>query len=193
MNLAEKRRTYHQNYTLLLGDDDLNFQAYTFQKLDICLLMVFVGRAAKPKIHYKYSGADALKNATEKANEMLSEARANKAVKTEKKEVKLNVGDVLVCSWGYDQTNIDYYQVTKLIGKQSVGLREIDKSSTPSSVSMTGTCTPLPYSFIGEEFTRRVVDGETVKVGSHQYASLKSFELVDSKRVYKADTWTAYA
>lgn len=34
------------------------------------------------------------------------------------------IGDILVSSWGYDQTNIDFYQVTK-VTKSSVWLRSI--------------------------------------------------------------------
>ena len=32
----------------------------------------------------------------------------------------LKVGDYLYESWGYDQTNIDFYKVTELVGKSSV-------------------------------------------------------------------------
>lgn len=34
------------------------------------------------------------------------------------------IGDILCSTWGYDQTNVDYYQVTKVIGKM-VEIREI--------------------------------------------------------------------
>jgi hypothetical protein len=33
-------------------------------------------------------------------------------------------GDILVCSWGYDQTNVDYYQVVDVTAK-SIRIREI--------------------------------------------------------------------
>jgi hypothetical protein len=36
------------------------------------------------------------------------------------------VGDILYSSWGYDQTNIDYYQVVK-VSKASVWIRSIGK------------------------------------------------------------------
>lgn len=41
------------------------------------------------------------------------------------KNHNLNKGDVLYCSWGYDQTNVDFYEVVDLVGKQSVRLRPI--------------------------------------------------------------------
>jgi hypothetical protein len=35
------------------------------------------------------------------------------------------LGDILVASWGYDQTNIDYYQVVAVVGSSSVRIRKI--------------------------------------------------------------------
>ena len=32
---------------------------------------------------------------------------------------KIKVGDIFYRSWGYEQTNIDYYIVTKKIGKST--------------------------------------------------------------------------
>ena len=200
MNLAEKRNHYSRNYGLILEDEALNFQAFSWQGLDICLLMVFSGKAAKPKAHIKFKGFDALKQATEYAGHLLEEvrvkkqaAKAQRLLKAENHVVALDIGDVLVSSWGYDQTNINYYQVTRLVGKKSVAVREIDKHSIESAIGMTGTCTPLPYQFISEPFSRRVLEGRTIKICSSQYATLKPFTLLDEKRVYKADQWTAYA
>jgi len=32
---------------------------------------------------------------------------------------RTKIGDIFYASWGYDQTNIDYYKVKKIIGKSS--------------------------------------------------------------------------
>ena len=37
----------------------------------------------------------------------------------------LQIGSILYTSWGYEQTNIDFYQVIELIGTSTVVLREI--------------------------------------------------------------------
>jgi len=41
----------------------------------------------------------------------------------------LKVGQTLVCSWGYDQTNIDFYQITKLIGNHFCEIQSINCDS----------------------------------------------------------------
>jgi len=51
---------------------------------------------------------------------------------------RTKVGDIFYNSWGYDQTNIDYFKVTKLIGKASVELvpiesKIVDEESNPYS------------------------------------------------------------
>jgi hypothetical protein len=39
---------------------------------------------------------------------------------------RIKEGDIFYMSWGYDQTNIDYFKVKKLIGKSSVELVPIE-------------------------------------------------------------------
>lgn len=43
-----------------------------------------------------------------------------------------DVGDVLVCSWGYDQTNVDYYKVTRRT-KASVWIVKVGQKVVPGS------------------------------------------------------------
>ena len=54
------------------------------------------------------------------------EAAVKAARKERFKPHKLNVGDVLYCSWGYDQTNIDFYKVIEKIGKNKVKIIELN-------------------------------------------------------------------
>jgi hypothetical protein len=74
----------------------------------------------------------------------------------------VKVGDIFVNSWGYDQTNIDAYQVTRLTPKMMV-LQQI--STTP----VTGTagfmcqhCKPAPDSFVhnAKPFKARIPSGD---------------------------------
>lgn len=37
----------------------------------------------------------------------------------------VQVGDIFSASWGYDQTNVDFFQVVQLVGTQSVRVREV--------------------------------------------------------------------
>lgn len=43
-----------------------------------------------------------------------------------KKITKLQVGDILSSSWGYEQTNVDFYQVQRLAGKTMVEVVKVE-------------------------------------------------------------------
>ena len=65
------------------------------------------------------------------------------------------IGDVLYTSWGYDQTNIDFYQVVAIKGS-SVVVRKIRKEYLPSQSRTTDLVAPVLGAFVGPPMTRRV-------------------------------------
>lgn len=110
--------------------------------------------------------------------------------KYSRKARALEVGDVLVASWGYEQTNIDYYIVQELYGKTGVIIAEIG-SQRVGTDSMQGKTIPDPSRVIGESM-RRVADGNGVKINSHIWARKKEFTEIAGAKIYSADSWTAY-
>jgi hypothetical protein len=64
----------------------------------------------------------------------------------------LKVGDVIYNSWGYDQTNIDWYQVVR-VSEHFVWLRRIGANVKETSF-MAGPTIPKPNQFVGEEVTQ---------------------------------------
>lgn len=66
----------------------------------------------------------------------------------QKNEDAPKVGDIWYSQWGYDQTNIDYYQVTK-VTKAMVWLTPIGSHTTETGF-MSGECIPLPDHFCGK-------------------------------------------
>jgi hypothetical protein len=98
------------------------------------------------------------------------------------------VGDILDSSWGYEQTNIDFYEVIEVKGK-SIVIREISQEKVGGGHWMTGTCTPRPGHFKGEPMTKFVRPhysnvGYSVSVNGFAIATLWDG---------KPQSWTAYA
>ena len=94
-------------------------------------------------------------------------------------------GSVLVNSWGYDQTNIDYYQVVAVSETgRSVTIRPIAARSHEDGF-MQGTCWPLADHFTGPEMVKRVGPGDSIKV--HDWGSWAHLWTPGLNR------WTAYA
>lgn len=102
----------------------------------------------------------------------------------------LEVGDVLSAAWGYDQTNYNYYQVTKLVGKTMVEIRELGAMSVETEF-LQGKSTPEVDKFIGEPMRRVAKDGR-VKVSDVIRASKMKYTTVAGARIYDANHWTAY-
>ena len=84
----------------------------------------------------------------------------------------LKVGNILSSSWGYDQTNVTFYQVTRTTAL-SVELRTLQSNATYDNTTMTGTKMPIAGKFAhGNKFVKRVSAYGQVKIGYSEYASL---------------------
>lgn len=153
--------------------------------VEVFLAKAFTGRKKKPYFFYRYSTVEARQ---ESINQFIGyqQKEANEA--QQRKDVVDNferdvvVGDILHSSWGYEQTNCDWYQVTELVGKKSVKLREIGANLTYDH-SMSGKSSPVPNQYIGAEQTKKY---------GYYGAKLSSFETArkwDGKSKY----WSSYA
>ena len=71
------------------------------------------------KVWYGYSDESAVRTAIEKADKG-EKAAPVKVAKSKANKLGVEVGDVFCMSWGYDQTNVDFFQVVELVGEQSV-------------------------------------------------------------------------
>lgn len=81
---------------------------------------------------------------------------------TKREEIKmntLNVNDIMVCRWGYEQTNVDFYQVLKVTETRAT-IRHIKKAVKKDGRKMEGWATPIINEFDGEKMSRKIhLDG----------------------------------
>lgn len=151
------------------------------------------GKAIKCEWSY-YFGSEQKRAA--RVQEFIASVAANVADKAKRQAERkafqhtLQVGDVLESSWGYDQTNIDYYQVTKRSDK-CVWIRPIKARSDGSG--WTGDCVPMPGEFEGEETRHAVTQQNSVRVRSFAYAHKIEPRIVGGVKFYPVSHWTAYA
>lgn len=77
----------------------------------------------------------------------------------EKETIQFKVGDIFVESWGYEQTNVDFYQVIK-VNKASVVLRKIGSKSLRATGWASDEVEPFKDDFVGEQtWTKRTKQG----------------------------------
>lgn len=163
--------------SMKVQDKQSSAVVYTYTKEDgKPVAVAFRGRAGKASWHFRFRDEA---RREEKIREFFDDVRSGEEDKRERAasrkgaERGVDVGDILYTSWGYEQTNIDFYQVVALVGKSSVKLREIDQdvgSGGEGSSSMSGQTSAIKDSFKGPETTVRVANGRA-KVEGH-YASL---------------------
>ncbi|WP_157869600.1 hypothetical protein [Thiomonas arsenitoxydans] len=175
---------------VMVQDEACGFVAYTDGAR---LLAVFTGRRTKRDFYERHrdmAGVQARCDAALKVCRELAEER--RAAKQGQRGV--SVGDVLVCSWGYEQTNIDFYEVVALNGAQSATLRKIAAESNECApTDMQGAATPQPGAFVGSPFLVRMRD-ESCLIGGSMYAKkLHPLRVVDGLREWPLQRWTAYA
>ena len=70
-----------------------------------------------------------------------------------RKPHSFQVGDIVRNTWGYEQTNVDFYEVVR-ISPSSVWLRPLQQETTETSF-MAGTTVPLPGQYRGEAVMHR--------------------------------------
>ncbi|HAT7074239.1 TPA: hypothetical protein JAN90_16075 [Legionella pneumophila] len=88
----------------------------------------------------------------------------------------LQIGSILYVSWGYDQTNIDFYEVTKLIGSITLELRELRQEPIPNGFGLSGKTKPIPGNYISPPFRKRINMHGSVKINEVVWASIWSGE-----------------
>src|SRR5207245_2848035 len=88
----------------------------------------------------------------------------------------LKVGDILSTCWGYDQTNVEFYAVTRVSGRRT-WIREIAADYEQTGFMSGKTWPSMPIRFVGEE-TMHIAQGQGtsgagIKI-QHHYAHLET-------------------
>jgi len=84
----------------------------------------------------------------------------------------VDVGQIFVCSWGYGQTNVDYYKVIEVLNK-SVVIAPIGQTRNYTG-SMQGECVPEPTRVGTKRMTKRINSYNT-KDGDKVFLKINSF------------------
>lgn len=90
----------------------------------------------------------------------------------------LDVGDIVYSSWGYEQTNVDFYEVVRVPSGRSAVIRQIERDTTSAPGRMSGMTTPKPGAFVAtaKESTRRADGRHCLKGGNLTIGSLQKWD-----------------
>jgi len=62
--------------------------------------------------------------------------------------MKYKLGDILKMSWGYDQTNVDFFEVTKLVGKTMIEIRKVANKIVRGAGEPQEFVVPVPGEYL---------------------------------------------
>lgn len=131
---------------------------------------------------YGYKDAETVRKALENVGIDKDIAEAKKAIKKAEKATEnyfgVKVGDMFSASWGYEQTNVDFFQVIALVGDKSVRVREV----YPKMIAEKPTCS------MAADRTYKIDRSEILPPVPHS-VFIKDQEKGDLKRLksYQAD------
>lgn len=169
---------------LISSEEVNNYLYHTFYNSRFYCLLIFKKSQYKPIYFKPYEKL-------EKLNLFLADhkKRIEDIVENEKKRKEaikklqetIQKGSILYASWGYEQTNINFYLVVER-KKSTLVLQEIGQNRTYEHQD-SGTCTPNTSIIIGKPFERRLTKYAGVKINDVYDASI-----YQGKKLY----WSSY-
>ena len=188
----DMKKSYYGGLSNIQEDscERLEIVTFTFDKNGKPGVLVWQGKQAKPIQYYRFSSVekqmDHVQGVIESEVKYMEAKRAT-AAKKKAAVCPYKVGDILTGSWGYDQTNVDTYQVVNVKGK-SVVLKAICQEIVKDSEGhMSCQVMPVKNAFLenSEEITKRpqTYNGENWYVKLHYSCHLS---LWDGSSMYKS-------
>jgi hypothetical protein len=171
---------------------DATAYAYEDAKGRPCVI-TFIGRARKPSGRYYFRSEQSREAHVKRVFDSARERAKYKADRAAEKKAFVNpykIGDLFCSSWGYDQTNIDYFEVVAVSGSMMT-VREL-KQSTAETGWMTGRCVPLPGQYRGEPKRVRAQKGG-FKSPIYGWASFEEPKVVAGVKTYDSSSYSSYA
>lgn len=182
METKEKRQTKQQRAIELLinynGAQLEEFHTLKFLRHSGNCVVVFRRGSPRPYANYRFRDARLMEEWIEK--EKKTEADSAKRTleyynKAAEEAARIIPGAILYSSWGYEQTNIDFYRVLSRKGDfvmiQPIGKIKSFAEFSGRTWDDRGTCIPDP-SNTGEPFRKKITKSGSITLNSFSYARL---------------------
>ena len=201
--MLNKTRSIPENFVSMYENADLAMNVYGVELANgKYAAKCFLGKAIKPVWFYSFKNKEAVEamiESTANNQKAVKETKAKwaaerKAAKAVPMDVK--VGTVFKASWGWEQTNVDFYEVTKIISPTMVEVTPISAAKTEEQW-LAGKCVPVVGSFKGEPMKKKIT-GYNGKASfkASSCATAYQFDPIgfeNGKPVFQSVYWSAYA
>lgn len=164
-----------QNVERVKVPDDVedDIEVWRYEHGGVLFGVAFVGRAQKPTWRYRFRSERQMQDIIDRT---VADLRTRKRKKNDRRQERrqfrhdLKVGTILYASWGYDQTNVDWYQVTES-GEKSVVVREVASKIVKSDYG-ADYVVAVSGKFTGPPMKKIVRQGNRIRITSYSSASV---------------------
>lgn len=170
MRFKFKRENYiPKGAVIKVADKQSDAVAYLYERVGVPYAMGFCGKRDKPDFNYRFKSVihreRHIKRHFEDRRAAMKRTEERRA-ETVKYQHSCQAGDIYRTSWGYDQTNVEFFQVVEVKGKYAI-LREIASHAEDGSMG-TEKCVAQSEAFLtpryegderGQPIRRLIQDG----------------------------------
>ena len=118
-----------------------------------------------------------------KNQEAKEKYKSDKKIKNKSDLLNVKVGDIFKDSWGYEQTNVDYFQVVAKPSSSLIVVKKINYELIDETVSnMSAYVKPLINSFKNDEELKFKLNGASFKSSSFSWAN--KVENIEKEKAY---------
>ena len=150
--------------------------------------LCYTKKSKKPKWHYRFKDylqfETTIKKTIDGHNDHKKEVEDRRKKRFAPHSLKVN--DILYCSWGYDQTNIDFYKVTQLIGKNKI---EVVKCKNKITGSGCQSDYVVPGDIIPGSEKNYVVNSQYNSIRVYSFASARKW---NGEAKYQTDSLSGH-
>lgn len=178
-------------YTEEITED---FGIECFYNSEKCSAILYAGKSSKPVWHYGFVSYDlmmikiksSINNIIENEKMKLKEREEMKKLNASLKASDyFKVGDIVVNTWGWEQSNVDYYQVTDVLNKK-IRVKEIGYEMVEGSMYSHGMAcevVPIKDSFLknGEE--------RLLSIKATYWNGKSGYRICNPERYYYFEKW----
>jgi len=149
--MATMRELTKTDNTRIVEDLKLEFHISTDPEF---VARCYRGRKSKPSWSFRFKNEENMEaRIAEEIQSAQDELDSKKAYKAEQDKIKdtIKVGDLFCYSWGWEQTNVNFYQVIAKKGKSSLVIREINYETVEECSWGSDYVKPIANSFYKDE------------------------------------------
>jgi len=152
-------------------DDQSSAVAYIEDRNGVPYGIGYAGKGGRPKWNYRFRTPEQRQKYIDLFFDSIRRSeeyrKNNDRRKTSGAERGLEVGDIVVSSWGYSMTIVDFYEVVELVANNAAIMQKISQKVVSGEAGYSGECIGLKGMYVGNPFRVTHIKNGECKIDGH--------------------------